>query len=1126
MKSVLPDKNNDKLEKVEKLIKAAEYYKNKNNDSCLMYLNVANQYIDKTKNYELQAKVYRIYGEFYNVLTDYKKAYDYLQSGYELASKYGYEFEEAKILNDIGGVYFNQKKYNEAESFYRKSLVKYDELNYKKGISATLNNIGETNRLTGNYDEAIKYYHKALLYNTENNFNDYVAINYINEALVHKELNKFDIAKSLLNKAFKIGKKIHNPLITSSSLLYLGNIYDKTSQPDSALYNYLNSLKEAKKSNDYKLMREINNKLYHSYYENQDYKTAIYYLNQYIAYNDTINQRIYNIEQNKYILQKSDFETTKNLYEKQLFKLKQQEKLQVYMGILFVALLILSLFLIIIYIKQKRLNKQLFETNKKLKNTLDKLNETIIKQRESESRYKNLFEESPYPILLVLNRTITLCNKSAENFFQTSRDNQLINKNIIEIIDDNSRNNFINAIKEVENSNKESVKTEICLQNFNDIKKTVILTVSSISYEGKNYLHFIFDDITERKENEEKFKSIFEGANIGILATDKYGSKFYFANPYICELTGYSVDELLNMGVKDLHPDDSMQEIRNIIEKQDNDRVKIGYNLPVQKKNGEIIYCDISSNLSIINHKEYFIGFFVDVTEKRKAQEALVKSEEKFRSFMETASDIMNIVDENLNITYVNKAFLDVLGYEYHEVIGKHISNFYHPDLRQERFAPEVHEEFVKKGKISFETVWVKKDGTPVYGNLKAVAIYDDKGNFIGSRGIFHDITERKKIEQDLIKAKEKAEESDRLKSLFLANISHEIRTPMNGIIGFAQLLKKKNLSEENKQKYIEIIQERSSQLLALIDNLIDYSKIESGQMQLVKESFSINDLLIDLYNFFSVHKLVAHNHVSLEYKLLPVDLIIHTDKLKLNQILINLLNNALKFTSTGKIIFGCRKQKNKLYFYVKDTGIGIPKDKHIIIFESFRQVDESFNKNTGGVGLGLSISKNLVNLLGGEINVASIPGKGSKFFFTIPVGNEIENVGLNNNKTSNYKWSDKTILIADDDEFNFYLLKESLSATEIRILFAKNGKQAIDFVNNENVDLILMDIKMPDIDGYTAAEKIKQINPSIKIIAQTAYKATDKQDTNLYRRFDSIIHKPINIDQLQKLINDLLNKT
>ncbi|OFX17574.1 MAG: hypothetical protein A2033_04535 [Bacteroidetes bacterium GWA2_31_9] len=360
--------------------------------------------------------------------------------------------------------------------------------------------------------------------------------------------------------------------------------------------------------------------------------------------------------------------------------------------------------------------------------------------------------------------------------------------------------------------------------------------------------------------------------------------------------------------------------------------------------------------------------------------------------------------------------------------------------------------------------------------------------------------------------AKEKAEESDKLKSAFLANMSHEIRTPMNGIIGFIELLKKPNLNVEKREFYTNVINGSCKQLLSIINDIIDISKIESNQINTNYSSINIEALMQKLVDFFKIQAI--NKNLNLEYSNKNETIIknIITDEQKLNQILTNLIGNAIKFTENGSIEFGYKLKNNFLEFFVKDTGIGIEEKYFEIIFDRFRQIEDNYTRKFGGNGLGLSITKAFVEKLGGKIRVESIPSKGTIFYFTVPYKSaEPEDIMLKSTQIYDYDFSNHKIIVAEDEDSNYIYLNEILINTNARIIRAKNGIELIDILKNErNVNLILMDIKMPEMSGIEATKIIKNSNHNIPIIVCTAYALSGDKEEFINAGCDDYISKPI----------------
>jgi len=387
---------------------------------------------------------------------------------------------------------------------------------------------------------------------------------------------------------------------------------------------------------------------------------------------------------------------------------------------------------------------------------------------------------------------------------------------------------------------------------------------------------------------------------------------------------------------------------------------------------------------------------------------------------------------------------------------------------------------------------------------------------------------ERRNIE--LTEAKNQAEQSDRLKSAFLANMSHEIRTPMNGIIGFANLLGEAEDKEE-QEEFVRIIIENGEHLLDLLNEIIDISKIEAGMLELTKREFSLNQLMDELHNFFRSDKNVVAKQLKVVCKksISDENSNIVFDRTRLKQVLINLLNNACKFTDQGSIEFGYYVEEGELFFYVKDTGPGLNEDQQRVIFKRFMQATLDHTPEQEGTGLGLAISKAFVNLFGGEIWMESELGVGSVFYFNLPLQNGssklLDNENQNTLDVMEYNWKGKVILVAEDVATNYLLVKKSLRKTGVDLIWAKNGLEAVEECKkDQQIDIVLMDIRMPLMNGLEATKQIKAIRKDLPIIAQTAYAMDGDRNRSLEAGCDDYISKPIDLNSFVELISKYIN--
>lgn len=512
-------------------------------------------------------------------------------------------------------------------------------------------------------------------------------------------------------------------------------------------------------------------------------------------------------------------------------------------------------------------------------------------------------------------------------------------------------------------------------------------------------------------------------------------------------------------------------------------------------------------------------------TEVDKRTKELSASEANFKSLVQNIPDYIIRYNEEFKVTFMNK----------------NLYNLFHPDNQTEVNSTGA-EEIIKKSLVSevinsdnpiHKEITYKIKNKRIILDWVLVPIKDNSGKLHSVLGVSRDISTLKKIQDELKEAKEKAEKSDHLKSAFLANMSHEIRTPLNAILGFSNLLKNASFSEEEKNEYIEIIREKGYHLLKLIDDIIDISKIEAGYMDVDFKETDLNTLLNNTYKVFS-EELAKNNkqddiELILENKKFESNNSkIITDESRLRQVIFNLLSNATKFTEKGHIKFGCKKEMNTLLFFVEDTGIGIESEKQPYVFNRFMQVFEGKDKLYGGTGLGLSISQKIVEMLGGKIWLNSKMNKGTTFSFTIPYKtNNEDNQTINkSNKIYSKDFKGKEIMIVDDERSNSLYLKKIIELTNAHPVIANNGNECLNYLRNNNkVDLILLDIKMPKPNGYEVVELIKNNYPKIPVIAQTAYAMSEDKNKALNSGFDDYLSKPISEDELLNVISKHLLK-
>ncbi len=507
------------------------------------------------------------------------------------------------------------------------------------------------------------------------------------------------------------------------------------------------------------------------------------------------------------------------------------------------------------------------------------------------------------------------------------------------------------------------------------------------------------------------------------------------------------------------------------------------------------------------------------------SKQELLDSERKYQTIFKSSNDGLMILKNNV-IVDANKKIIDLTGHNKSFILGKTIQEIFSYIISSEENKEDEILSYFKNalaGKPQrFELEYILNNGKVFNADISLSKL--DGGKDYNLFVIIRDNNERKKYEKQLILEKDNANHANRLKSISLASMSHELRTPLNSIIGFSDLLLDSDTTEEEKDEFSLLIQTAGKSLMQLIGDIIDISKIEAGEVTIKKENFNVNNLLKEILLTFK-HQKESMGKDNIELKLIIPDKNeepeISSDANRLRQVFNNLIANSLKFVEEGYIEFGysCISNSN-IQFFVKDTGVGIKPDKKEVIFTHYGQDKSNYNRNKGGTGLGLAISKSFVELLGGEIWLDSELNKGTTFYFTIPLN---YSTSLDKNTTENNGWSNATILIADDVKQNYLYLKGLLQSTNAKILWAKHGEEAVNICRNNPVNVVLMDLRMPVMDGFEAINIIKKENASINIIVQTAFSISEAKKEELMPNISGYLTKPINRTELFESLNKIL---
>lgn len=734
-----------------------------------------------------------------------------------------------------------------------------------------------------------------------------------------------------------------------------------------------------------------------------------------------------------------------------------------------------------------------------------KVKQQTKKLNESTERFSKLAETTSSIILIYQNNRIVYANQAAENITGMSR-NDFLNQPFPEEI--------LNSLEQsLDLSARENFRSEIFFPFSNGKNLWFEYSVGSILWNNKEAAIITAVDITAKKHSEnelerseKRFESMANVAPVGIFRTLPNGYTTY-VNPKWTELSGISAENALGDGwLSAVHPEDRelLAATWNTEKHQNKTSVAEYRFLHIDGREVAVLgqaEPEFDANNKLIG----FFGTITDITERKKTEISLRNSEEKFRNIFENHSAIKLLIDpETGAIVDANFAAAKFYGWSQKELKKMKIQQI--NLLPQNQILAEMKN--VKTGKSgNFEF-----QHRLANGNVRDVEVFSSKVNIDGKdflHSIIQDITEKKKLYDELLVAKEKAEESDRLKTSFLNNISHEIRTPMNGILGLAELLKMPGLSGEEKEKFIGLIDLSGRRMINTISDIVEISKIETGQVEVTLQKTNLNGIINEVFKRYKPEAEAKNLELNCRTEPAFDEVMIVTDEHKLSQTLKYLVNNAIKFTREGAVNFGYEFVENHIRFYVKDTGIGLTDKQKEIVFQRFMQGSNMLTRNYEGVGLGLSISLAYVEMLGGKFWVESELEKGSVFFFEIPITEprpaEPENKGktLINGKAH--------VLLVDDEPVSLMFLNFLLQQKNLNILEATNGKEALEIIkSNPEINLVIMDLKLPVMDGFEATKQIKLLRPELPVIAQTAFAFPDDKRKAKDAGCDEVIIKPV----------------
>lgn len=505
------------------------------------------------------------------------------------------------------------------------------------------------------------------------------------------------------------------------------------------------------------------------------------------------------------------------------------------------------------------------------------------------------------------------------------------------------------------------------------------------------------------------------------------------------------------------------------------------------------------------------------------------ESDKFYKMLIHSADDGISFYDRDWNLKFSNAAFYSIIGYEKDKYHSTDPDYFIHPD--DKNYPVERLEALKSHGFHESELRLRHKDGHYVNLSARSVTVRDENGAVLGALTVSRDITKMKQVHEELIKANVEAKTSNRLKTSFLANISHEIRTPLNSVVGFSNLLLSDDISHEIKAEYIEHINHNSEKLLQIIGDIIDLSRLESSQIEITYEEASVNAIVNEVID--EARQMIRRNEKSIILNVKnqfedSTDLVF-TDKVWLKRVLNHLMDNAVKFTLDGSIEFLFYREDENLVFKIKDTGIGIKEENLGRIFEEFRQEIDGHHRPFEGLGIGLTLAKEVVERMGGKIYVQSEKGMGSEFSFSIPYRPAGSTKGkfkvlLKDQNTSPINWSSRKCLIVDDNKDVLIYLNRILLDTGVKVITARSGAEAIELIKNSpDIDVVVLDMQMPEMNGIEATKLIRKIRQDLPIIAQTAFIFEDDKDIILEAGCDACLIKPIRKEHLLTVMSSFI---
>ncbi len=1093
------------------------FYYQQNSDSANFYFNESLDHFILANDSSGMAKIYNNLGLVFSNSGRYNDAIPFYQKSLELKTKLYDSLGIANSFINIGSIYYKVGSYKMANDYFLDGLSIAKKIGSLKASQSAYGNLGLIYTEKGDFEQALEYHNQALEINNQINNIAGISASFANIGqvyLVSKELDKaldYFLRAQNLNDSYGI--------VEPGTLNSIGQVYAEMDNPDQALFYFHRAWDQANEIKTNRVLQIASQNLYITYGAMGDYEMAFEYALRSISLSDSLRKQmlgdeVLNFESKAKIDKKnqeiSQLNKNKHLSEAENEAKQLQSKIQQF-AILALALLVFILLVLLI-------------RNKRRKSPVES---AVPVQEKEDPQLRVLLDASDDMMWMVgAEGNILLTNKAFQQYLGADQQ-QLLNTDLRTLQSSLPEhavfiNENINLDEKViiskttgvfetqlELGSEEQVIFEITKIPVADAKDNASRIITIVKSKSVHPVPLMEQRAVVIKETFE-FISLYQQSAIAI---NKVG---------ICVQANVQLALSIDENIIDRHYKDWGLNEACLAD------IEAGYVAALNNHESSFIYHEVK-NSEVFNYtfsfKSYAEHALLFISPKGQVEELVApEMPNLYKNLYKQLNTPLLVCAANGLVKDVNVAAAQLLG------LNKELDaeDFFSllPDNVKDRFDTNSS----KAVSVTNQLI-TTFSGKPIQVAIESFHVVDDKESVWVVQ--LQDLSAKIETEKSMNAIRQRVAENEKSNTFFLANMSHEIRTPLNAIIGFSNLVSEAGLPEDQRKLYIDNISKSGNALLHLIEDLIDYSKIDAGQITLNEEICKLSEFFTDSYSFFTdTYASEISNGIEFRVKIAANEqgIAFFTDVLRLKQVMSSMITNAFKFTNEGSIDIGYNLlESDEVEFFVEDTGKGIATERLEYIFDRFSKTDFSPVRDGGGSGLGLTISKRLIALMGGNVQVESTVGKGTRFSFRLPykavvASNSSNESGIEDPKKP-VNWKGKQILIAEDVEPNYQLLKSFLRKTHATLHWAKDGREAVEMCQQIDVDIIIMDIQMPVMNGIDAMQAIKAKQPDIPVIAQTAYALADDRPKILDYGFDEYISKPIKISLLMKMMTEQLGK-